>query len=101
MTEQPPVIDPSEVKPASADRAITVRLADVKPERVDWLWPGRLLRGKVVLLDGDPDKGKSRRVRGAPRGRGGRGQDGRGLTGSGASMSPGGRRAIRRAPEAA
>ncbi|MEX2659706.1 MAG: AAA family ATPase [Acidimicrobiales bacterium] len=57
MTDTPPVIDPSEAP--AADRAITVRLVDVKPERVDWLWPGYLPRGKVALLDGDPDKGKS------------------------------------------
>lgn len=54
---RPPVIDPDEVEPA--ERAVTVRLADVKAERVDWLWPGYLPRGKVALLDGDPDKGKS------------------------------------------
>lgn len=34
-------------------------LADVEPERVDWLWPGYLPRGKLVILDGDPDQGKS------------------------------------------
>ena len=39
--------------------AITVRLADVDPERVDWLWFGRLPLGKIVLLDGDPSVGKS------------------------------------------
>lgn len=35
------------------------RLSDVKPERVSWLWPGRLPLGKLVTLDGDPGKGKS------------------------------------------
>jgi hypothetical protein len=35
------------------------RLADVKPERVEWLWPGWLPRGKPVTLDGDPGLGKS------------------------------------------
>lgn len=35
------------------------RLADVEPELVSWLWPGRLPRGKLVLLDGDPSIGKS------------------------------------------
>jgi hypothetical protein len=38
---------------------VTVSLADVVPERVDWLWPGRLPLGKVVVLDGDPSVGKS------------------------------------------
>src|SRR5262249_12356961 len=26
---------------------------------LEWLWPGRLPLGKLVLLDGDPDQGKS------------------------------------------
>ena len=33
--------------------------SDVKAERVEWHWPGRLPRRKVVLLDGDPGLGKS------------------------------------------
>lgn len=36
-----------------------IRAADVEPERVSWLWPGRLPAGKIVLLDGDPGLGKS------------------------------------------
>ena len=35
------------------------RMADVAPERVEWLWPGRLPIGKLVVLDGDPGCGKS------------------------------------------
>lgn len=35
------------------------RLADVEPERVAWLWPGRLPFGKLVMFDGDPSVGKS------------------------------------------
>ena len=34
-------------------------LATVQPERVSWLWPGRIPLGKVTVLDGDPDLGKS------------------------------------------
>ncbi|WP_179293487.1 AAA family ATPase [Mycobacterium intracellulare] len=47
---------------AADSRASTValtRLSDVKPERVTWLWPGWLPRGKPVTLDGDPGLGKS------------------------------------------
>lgn len=40
-------------------RAGVVRLSDVAPERVNWLWPGRLPLGKLVMLDGDPSVGKS------------------------------------------
>lgn len=50
---------PLEEVDEDGDRAITVRLSDVTPERVRWIWPGRLPRGKLVILDGDPDKGKS------------------------------------------
>lgn len=38
---------------------VTVRLSDVPAESVDWLWPGRLPLGKLVILDGDPALGKS------------------------------------------
>jgi hypothetical protein len=34
-------------------------LADVPPEQVEWLWPRRVPRGKITVLDGDPDNGKS------------------------------------------
>jgi len=37
----------------------TIRLSDVDPERVSWLWPGYLPRGKLVILDGDPGVAKS------------------------------------------
>ncbi len=34
-------------------------LADVEPEDVEWLWPRRIPKGKITILDGDPDNGKS------------------------------------------
>lgn len=34
-------------------------LADVEPEYVKWLWPGRIPLGKLTVLDGDPGLGKS------------------------------------------
>jgi hypothetical protein len=36
-----------------------VLACDVQPERVSWLWPGRLAAGKPTMLDGDPGLGKS------------------------------------------
>jgi len=48
-----------ERQPAPKPVPHVVRLAGVKPERVDWLWPGYLPLGKVATLDGDPDLGKS------------------------------------------
>ena len=43
----------------SSGGAQVVRLADVTAERISWLWEGRLPRGKIVVLDGDPGVGKS------------------------------------------
>jgi putative DNA primase/helicase len=50
-------------KPSEADTKTsplrTVRLADVQPERLRWLWPARIPLGKLTLLYGDPGLGKS------------------------------------------
>ncbi len=42
-----------------AGRAVIVRLSDVEPESVEWLWPGRIALGKLTLVAGDPGLGKS------------------------------------------
>jgi AAA domain len=34
-------------------------IADVVPEQVAWLWPGRIPAGKITTIDGDPGLGKS------------------------------------------
>jgi len=34
-------------------------LSEIEPERIEWLWPGRIPKGKIIVLDGDPDNGKS------------------------------------------
>jgi putative DNA primase/helicase len=34
-------------------------MSDVEPEPVDWIWSGRIARGKLTLLAGDPGIGKS------------------------------------------
>jgi hypothetical protein len=34
-------------------------LSEVKPERVEWFWDGRIPLGKITLIDGDPGTGKS------------------------------------------
>jgi hypothetical protein len=36
-----------------------IRLSDVAERSVEWLWPERLPLGKLTLVDGDPDQGKS------------------------------------------
>lgn len=55
--------EPGEVEPRrsrdDAARLVIERLADVEPEAVSWLWPGRFPLGKVVVVEGDPGLGKS------------------------------------------
>src|SRR5690349_6792279 len=38
---------------------VGILLSDVRPEPVEWIWPGRIARGKVTVIDGDPGRGKS------------------------------------------
>jgi hypothetical protein len=40
-------------------RTKSVRMSTVIARDVEWLWPGWLPLGKLVVLDGDPDLGKS------------------------------------------
>jgi len=40
-------------------RPVLLRMADVQPEPIQWLWPGRVPLGKLTLLAGDPGLGKS------------------------------------------
>src|SRR5205807_1761632 len=35
-----------------------VPITQLSPQSVEWLWPGRLARGQLHLVDGDPGKGK-------------------------------------------
>lgn len=55
--DEPPPDDSAAFPPSAG--GVLVTLADVTPERVSWLWPGRLPAGKLVTLDGDPALGKS------------------------------------------
>jgi hypothetical protein len=45
--------------PGEKPGPLLTTLADVPPREVTWLWPGRLARGKLAILDGDPGLGKS------------------------------------------
>ncbi|WP_437202243.1 AAA family ATPase [Planctomicrobium sp. SH664] len=38
---------------------LILRLSDVQPELIQWLWPGRIPGGKLTLISGDPGLGKS------------------------------------------
>jgi hypothetical protein len=45
--------------PIDGNGLAVVTMANVLPERVNWLWPGRIPYGKLTVLDGDPGQGKS------------------------------------------
>ncbi len=45
--------------PQRGPRLDIIRMADVQPEPIEWLWRGRYARGKPTLLMGDPGLGKS------------------------------------------
>jgi hypothetical protein len=51
--EPPPEADPE------PEEELGTLLSTVTPERVRWLWPGRIPAGKLTILDGDPGLGKS------------------------------------------
>jgi hypothetical protein len=57
--ERQPVDPPEGGAGVGRPTPATVRLSDVTAERVDWLWPGYMPAGKLVVLDGDPSLGKS------------------------------------------
>jgi len=44
-----------------ADRLVPVlvRMADVQAKPVEWIWRGRVPKGKIMIIDGDPSVGKS------------------------------------------
>jgi hypothetical protein len=50
--------DAWEGEPASSEE-LGILLSTVQPERVEWLWPGRIPLGKLTITDGDPGVGKS------------------------------------------
>lgn len=47
--------DPAVVLPRLRHRC----MADITPERIEWLWPGRIARGKTSMIAGQPGLGKS------------------------------------------
>jgi hypothetical protein len=51
--------NPPREQAGDAGSLITRRIADIEAEPVSWLWEGRLPRGKVTIIAGDPGLGKS------------------------------------------
>src|SRR5690349_14845514 len=45
------------VPPAPFDAPAGRKVIEFAPERVHWLWQGRLALGKLTILEGDPGKG--------------------------------------------
>src|SRR5215467_13451343 len=42
------------------DRSVCLQpVSQLASRTLEWLWPGRLALGKLAILDGDPDLGKS------------------------------------------
>ena len=44
---------------APRPKLIVQEAGDIKPEPVEWVWPGKIPLGTVTLLDGEPGVGKS------------------------------------------
>ena len=53
------VADATSTSDAAKSGPVLVRMADVEPREVKWLWPGRIPLGRITLLVGRPGEGKS------------------------------------------
>lgn len=53
------VIPPLATKKGTPKRLRTAALSQLPRETVDWLWPGRIPLGKVTVIAGEPDLGKT------------------------------------------
>lgn len=52
------------MNPASEPRSIQsgpilIPASSVETKKITWLWPGKIPRAKITIIDGDPDKGKT------------------------------------------
>ncbi len=50
---------PADSSGASIPALQVVRVSDVPQRPIEWVWPGRIPRGKLTLFQGDPSVGKS------------------------------------------
>jgi hypothetical protein len=50
---------PKDKQAAFVRELVTCNLSDIAPERINWIWPGRIAVGKLTLLAGEPGLGKS------------------------------------------
>jgi hypothetical protein len=59
-TELEADLDDGKYNEAEETRELQVlQMSEVEEEDVDWLWPGRLPKNELVILEGDPGVGKS------------------------------------------
>lgn len=54
-----PAREPSISRVLTKTRSGAVALADVEVKPVRWLWKGRIPLGKLTIMEGDPERGKS------------------------------------------
>ena len=47
------------IEASSSGGLITRCAADIEPEPIGWIWEGRIARGKLTVIGGDPEEGKS------------------------------------------
>src|SRR5438874_12671684 len=57
LTANAMAVDPEVKTRGNGLRRIT--LSEVEMEPVHWLWPGRIPRGKLTIVGGDPEQGKT------------------------------------------
>jgi len=58
MAEAAPVWTP-DAATIGEGAPVMIRLSEVQPTEIRWLWPQRIALGKLTLIVGDPDLGKS------------------------------------------
>ncbi len=59
VAAEAPTWEPPADDAADDVRLVVVRGDELKPEPVQWLWPGRVPRGEATIIAGAPDVGKS------------------------------------------
>ena len=50
---------PKDYQTVERGSLITIKASDVTPKKIQWLWPGKIAKGKLTLLVGNPGLGKS------------------------------------------
>ena len=49
----------SKQKSHSKRKGVLTCFSDIQPENIEWLWPGKIAKGKLTIISGDPGLGKS------------------------------------------